>query len=62
MVDLSREVLTIKEVAVELDRSVQQVRRYVRDGKLSAKKIGVQWFVAPRRAVQPQWSQARGRD
>ena len=47
MVDLSREVLTIKEVAVELDRSVQQVRRYVRDGKLSAKKIGVQWFVAP---------------
>ena len=47
MVDSSREMLTIKEAAVELDRSVGQVRRYVRDGKLPAKKIGMQWFVAP---------------
>ena len=47
MVDSSREMLTIKEAAVELDRSVGQVRRYVRDGKLPAKKIGMQWFIAP---------------
>ena len=47
MVDSSREMLTIKEAASELDRSVGQVRRYARDGKLPAKKIGMQWFVAP---------------
>ena len=28
-------------------RSAGQVRRYVREGKLPAKKIGVQWFVTP---------------
>ena len=47
MLDSSTEMLTIKEAAVKLDRSVGQVRRYVRDGKLPAKKIGMQWFVAP---------------
>ncbi len=47
MVDFSRELLTIKEAAAELDRSVGHVRRYVRDGKLPAKNIGMQWFVAP---------------
>ena len=37
--------LTLREVARELDRSLEQVRRYVREGKLPAEKIGMQWFV-----------------
>lgn len=46
------ETLTIKEVARELGRSLEQVRRYVREGKLPAKKLGMQWFVS-RRARRP---------
>jgi len=42
------ETLTIKEVARELGRSLEQVRRYVREGKLPAKKLGMQWFVSRR--------------
>ena len=50
MVDPS-ETLTIKEVARELGRSLEQVRRYVREGKLPAQKLGMQWFVS-RRALE----------
>ena len=45
------ESLTIKEVARELGRSLEQVRRYVREGKLPARKMGMQWFVS-RRALE----------
>ncbi len=45
------ETLTLKEVARELGRSLEQVRRYVREGKLPAKKMGMQWFVS-RRALE----------
>ena len=45
------ETLTIKEVARELGRSLEQVRRYVREGKLPAEKLGMQWFVS-RRALE----------
>jgi excisionase family DNA binding protein len=37
--------LTLKDVAKELNRSLEQVRRYVREGKLPAQKLGMQWFV-----------------
>ncbi len=47
MRDSSRDMLTIREVAAQYDRSIEQVRRYVRDRKLPARKIGMQWFVAP---------------
>ncbi len=40
--------LPLREVARQLDRSVEQVRRYIRDGKLPAEKLGLQWFVAQR--------------
>ncbi|MCI0440963.1 MAG: helix-turn-helix domain-containing protein [Chloroflexi bacterium] len=43
--------LTLQEAARELGRSLEQVRRYVREGKLSARKIGMQWFVE-RRALE----------
>ncbi len=45
------ETLTLKEVARELGRSLEQVRRYVREGKLPAQKLGMQWFVN-RRALE----------
>jgi excisionase family DNA binding protein len=37
--------LPLKEVARQLGRSLEQVRRYVREGKLPAEKLGMQWFV-----------------
>ena len=37
--------LTLQDVARELGRSQEQVRRYVREGKLPARKLGMQWFV-----------------
>ena len=37
--------LTLSQVAGELNRSLEQVRRYVREGKLPAQKLGMQWFV-----------------
>jgi len=37
--------LTLKEVSRQLGRSLEQVRRYVREGKLPAQKLGMQWFV-----------------
>ena len=39
--------LKLAEVARQLNRSLEQVRRYVREGKLPAQKIGLQWFVSP---------------
>ena len=43
--------LTLRDVARELARSLEQVRRYVREGKLPAQKLGMQWFV-DRRALE----------
>ena len=45
MVDTATGMMTVREVAAELDRSIEQVRRYIREGKLPAQKIGMQWFV-----------------
>ncbi len=42
------EDLKLNQVAQELGRSLEQVRRYVREGKLPAKKLGMQWFVTRR--------------
>jgi excisionase family DNA binding protein len=45
------DTLSLSEVARELGRSLEQVRRYVREGKLPARKQGMQWFVS-RRALE----------
>lgn len=37
--------LKLNQVAQELGKSLEQVRRYVREGKLPARKLGMQWFV-----------------
>ena len=44
----SADKLSLKEVARQLGRSLEQVRRYVREGKLPAQKLGMQWFVESR--------------
>ena len=45
------EYLNLSEAARELGKSVQQVRRFIREGKLPAQKFGLQWFVT-RRAMK----------
>lgn len=40
--------IRLHDVALELGRSLEQVRRYVREGKLPAQKLGMQWFVKRR--------------
>ena len=44
MVD-SGELLTVADVAVLLDRSTEQVRRYLREGRLKGRRMGGQWFI-----------------
>lgn len=43
-------MVTVAEAARRLGRSIEQVRRYLREGKLEGRRIGQQWFV-PERAV-----------
>jgi excisionase family DNA binding protein len=38
-------LLTVHEAAKRLNRSTEQVRRYLREGKLKGQRIGNQWFV-----------------
>jgi len=42
------EDLKLNQVAQEIGKSLEQVRRYVREGKLPARKLGMQWFVTRR--------------
>ncbi len=37
--------LTVSEIAQRMGRSTEQVRRYLREGKLSGKRLGGQWFI-----------------
>ena len=37
--------ITVNEAARRMDRSTEQVRRYLREGKLPGKRIGGQWFI-----------------
>ncbi len=39
------EIITVMEAAQRLGRSVEQVRRYLREGKLRGRHIGQQWFI-----------------
>jgi len=38
-------LITVAEAARRLNRSIEQVRRYLREGKLRGQRIGNQWFV-----------------
>ena len=38
-------MITVQDVAKRLGRSLEQVRRYLRAGKLTGERIGNQWFI-----------------
>ncbi len=38
-------MITVAEAARRLGRSIEQVRRYLREGKLKGERIGQQWFI-----------------
>lgn len=38
-------LLTVAETARLLDRSTEQVRRYLREGSLPGERLGGQWFI-----------------
>jgi hypothetical protein len=38
--------LSVADAARALDRSTEQVRRYLREGRLAGRRIGGQWFIA----------------
>jgi excisionase family DNA binding protein len=40
--------VTVEEAARRLDRSIEQVRRYLREGRLPGRRIGQQWFIEER--------------
>jgi excisionase family DNA binding protein len=44
MIDLEG-TISVAEAAKRLKRSTEQVRRYLREGKLKGQRIGNQWFV-----------------
>jgi excisionase family DNA binding protein len=44
-------MITVAEAARRLNRSIEQVRRYLREGKLRGQRIGNQWFVEERTLV-----------
>jgi len=37
--------ITVNEAAKKIGRSTEQVRRYLREGKLPGKRVGGQWFI-----------------
>ena len=39
------ELMTVADTARRLSRSTEQVRRYLREGRLTGKRIGGQWFI-----------------
>ncbi len=45
MTAVSDDLVTVAEASKILGRSIEQVRRYLREGKLPGKRIGGQWFV-----------------
>jgi len=47
---IAEDLITVAEAAKILNRSIEQVRRYLREGKLPGQRIGQQWFI-PRGAL-----------
>lgn len=38
-------LISVADAARRLDRSTEQVRRYLREGRLTGRRIGGQWFI-----------------
>ncbi len=43
--DTQTELISVADAARRLERSTEQVRRYLREGRLSGRRIGGQWFI-----------------
>lgn len=43
--DRQTELLSVADAARSLNRSTEQVRRYLREGRLSGRRLGGQWFI-----------------
>ncbi len=43
----TQKMLTIRDASRRLNRCAEVVRRYVREGKLPAYKLGLMWYVLP---------------
>lgn len=52
------DLITVAETAKRLSRSTEQVRRYLREGRLTGRRIGGQWFIE-RSAVENFHGQMR---
>jgi excisionase family DNA binding protein len=52
--------LTVADAARILDRSTEQVRRYLREGVLPGERIGNQWFIDQRDLDQMLEARQRG--
>lgn len=55
-------LVTVAEAARRLERSTEQVRRYLREGRLTGRRIGGQWFIdeAVLETFQQQVREERG--
>jgi excisionase family DNA binding protein len=55
-------LVTVAEAARRLERSTEQVRRYLREERLSGRRIGGQWFIdaAALEAFSQQMREERG--
>ena len=47
-VETQTELISVGDAARRLERSTEQVRRYLREGRLSGRRIGGQWFIEAR--------------
>lgn len=43
--DADRDLISVAETAKLLKRSTEQVRRYLREGRLQGRRMGGQWFI-----------------
>jgi len=43
--DTQKQLFTVAEAAQRLERSTEQVRRYLREGRLEGRRMGGQWFI-----------------
>ena len=43
--NIMNDYVTVNEAARRLRRSIEQVRRYLREGRLPGRRIGQQWFI-----------------
>jgi excisionase family DNA binding protein len=59
--DSQRNLFSVADAARQLERSTEQVRRYLREGRLEGRRMGGQWFIE-RSALDTFHQAARARN